>query len=245
MTSTQSTDGARAHARAQAAAATSARPQIPHGVTPVVAQRIPSGSYANIMLGRGTRVRLADPSGTTCAHLFLLRAESPWERLNVADTVKVPWQAYLSAGHPLLSDQGRVLATVLDTSGHHDTLCGPTTAGRHQLHLAGAKQGLEPRDIGPSIALFRGARVANNGAIESTGNAPAGATLDLIIHLPVTLLLANAPHPLDDRPTGDLDIIAWPSPADLITTNSDPEYQRAVDNTEAAWSAAQNSEVPA
>ncbi|MGY0501666.1 DUF1989 domain-containing protein [Nocardia sp. FBN12] len=248
MTSTQSTDGARAHARAQAAAATQARPETPDGIDPatvVVAQRIPSGGYANVVLGRGTRVRLADPSGTTCAHLFLLRAEASWERLNVADTVKVPWQAYLSAGHPLLSDQGRVLATVLaDTSGHHDTLCGPTTDGRHQLHVAGAKQGLEPRDIGPSIALFRGARVAPNGAIEPTGNGPVGATIDLLVHLPLTLLVANAPHPLDDRPTGDLDLLAWSAPTDRVT-NADPEYRRAVDNTEAAWSAALNTEVPA
>ncbi|MBC7304086.1 MAG: DUF1989 domain-containing protein [Nocardia sp.] len=248
MTSTQSTDGARAHARAQAAAATPARPQTPSDVDPtavVVAQRIPAGGYANVVLGRGTRVRLTDPSGTTCAHLFLLRAESPWERLNVADTVKVPWQAYLSTGHPLLSDQGRVLATVLaDTSGHHDTLCGPTADGRRQLHLAAAKQGLEPRDVGPSIALFRGARVAPDGAIASTGNGKAGAALDLVIHLPVTLLVANAPHPLDDRPTGDLDLLAWPAGADRAT-NNDPEYRRAVDNTEAAWSAVQNTEVPA
>ena len=248
MTNTHSTEGARAHARAQAAAATMARPATPDGVDPaeiVVAQRIPSGGYANVVLGRGTRVRLTDPSGTTCAHLFLLRAEAPWERLNVADTVKVPWQAYLGPGHPLLSDQGRVLATILaDSDGHHDTLCGPTTEGRHQLHLAGAKQGLEPRDIGPSLALFRGARVGADGTIESTGNGPAGATLDLIVHLPLTLLIANAPHPLDDRPTGDLDLLAWPSPTDL-TPNTDPEYQRAVDNTEAAWAAALNSEVSA
>ncbi|WP_410870756.1 DUF1989 domain-containing protein [Nocardia sp. A7] len=246
--STRSTDGARAHARAQAASATMARPETPPGVDPaevVIAQRIPAGGYANIVLGRGTRVRLADPAGTTCAHLFLLRAESPWERMNVADTVKVPWQAYLSAGHPLLSDQGRVLATVLaDTSGHHDTLCGPTPEARRQLHLAAAKQGLEPRDVGPSIALFRGARVAPNGAIESTGNGHQGATVDLIVHLPLTLLIANAPHPLDPRPTGDLDIIAWPAPTDRAT-NIDPEYQRAVDNTEEAWSAAQNTEVRA
>ncbi|MFC8386993.1 DUF1989 domain-containing protein [Nocardia sp. NPDC057272] len=249
MTNTHSTTGARAHARAQAAAATTATPETPPGLDPttiVVAQRIPAGGYANIVLGRGTRVRLSDPSGTTCAHLFLLRTESPWERLNVADTVKVPWQAYLSAGHPLLSDQGRVLATVLtDSDGHHDTLCGPTAEGRHQLHLAGAKQGLEPRDIGPSIALFRGARVAVSGAIEPTGNGPAGATLDLVVHLPLTLLVANAPHPLDDRPTGDLDLLAWSSPADLDTHNDDPEYRRAVENTEAAWTAALNTEVPA
>ncbi|MEV0059115.1 DUF1989 domain-containing protein [Nocardia sp. NPDC050718] len=248
MTSTQSTDGARAHARAQAATATIARPETPAGVDPaavVLAQRIPTGGYANVVLGRGTRVRLADPSGTACAHLFLLRAESPWERLNVADTVKVPWQAYLSAGHPLLSDQGRVLATVLaDSSGHHDTLCGPSAEGRHQLHLAGAKQGLEPRDIGPSVSLFRGVRVEADGALVPTGNANAGAAVDLLIHLPVTLLVANAAHPLDDRPTGDLDLLAWSAPAELATIpNDDPEYRRAVDNTEAAWAAAPTSEV--
>lgn len=249
MTSTRSTEGARAHARAQAASARVARPESPAGVDDaavVVARRIPGGGYANVVLGRGTRVRLGDPTGTACAHLFLLRAESPWERLNVADTVKVPWQAYLSAGHPLLSDQGRVLATVVaDSSGHHDTLCGPTAAARHQLQLAGAKQGLEPRDIGPSIGLFRGVTVAPDGALVPTGNAPAGATVDLIVHLPLTLLVANAAHPLDDRPTGDLDLLAWSAPADLATTNTDPEYLRAVDNTEAAWAAAQNTEVPA
>ncbi|MFI8972252.1 DUF1989 domain-containing protein [Nocardia asteroides] len=250
MTSTQSTDGARAHARAQAAAATIAHPDLPGGVDPataVLAQRIPAGGYANVVLGRGTRVRFADPTGTAGAHLFLLRAECPWERLNVADTVKVPWQAYLGAGHPLLSDQGRVLATVVaDSSGHHDTLCGPTVAGRRQLHLAGAKQGLEPRDIGPSIGLFRGVRVDAVGGLVATGNAPAGAALDLLIHLPLTLLVANAAHPLDERPTGDLDLIAWSAPAELdALPNDDPEYRRAVANTEAAWTAALNTEVPA
>ncbi|TDP42622.1 hypothetical protein DFR75_1011736 [Nocardia ignorata] len=242
---TGSTDGARAHARAQAAAATIARPEISPGVEPTLALRIPSGGYANVVLGRGTRVRLSDPSGATCAHLFLLRAESPWERLNVADTVKVPWQAYLSAGHPLLSDQGRVLATVLtDTSGHHDTLCGPTGEARHQLHLAAAKQGLEPRDVGPSIALFRGVRVGADGALAATGNGPAGGAIDLFVHLPVTLLVANAAHPLDDRPTGDLDLVAWAAEA-FDSPNDDPEYRRAVENTEVAWAAAQHTEVPA
>ena len=36
---------------------------------------------------------------------------TPAERLNVADTVKVQWQAYLGAGRLLLSDMGRVLMT--------------------------------------------------------------------------------------------------------------------------------------
>lgn len=248
MTSTASTTGARAHARSQAAAAAIAGPELPEGVddaTITFAQRIPAGGYANVVLGRGTRVQLADPAGAACAHLFLLRAESPWERLNVADTVKVPWQAYLGPGHPLLSDQGRILATVVeDSSTLHDSLCGPSSAARQQLRMAGAKQGLAPRDIGPTVSFFRGVRVEADGGLTAMGSAGAGAFVELLVHLPVTLLIANAAHPLDDTPVTDLDVVAWSAPSDLaLAVNSDPEYQRAVENTESAWRAAGNLEA--
>jgi len=67
-------------------------------------------------------------------------------------------QAYLGAGHPLLSDQGRVLATVVaDSSGHHDTLCGMTDAGRAKMLLAAIKHGLDIRDVAPSGVIVQGA----------------------------------------------------------------------------------------
>ncbi|MCP2295964.1 hypothetical protein SAMN04244553_2663 [Nocardia amikacinitolerans] len=241
-TGTASTEAARSHARAQAAAATLAAPNLPSDVPSAKitwSQRIPPSGYANVVLGRGTRVRLSDSAGSACAHVLLLRADAPWERLNVADTVKVPWQAYLSTGHPLLTDQGRVLATVLaDDSGHHDTLCGPSPEARGLLRLAGAKQGLTARDIAPSVSFFRGVRVAADGALVATGSAAAGSSVDLLVHLPAVLLVANAAHPLDERATTDLDVVAWSAPEDLTAThNSDPEYLRAVQNTEAAWTA--------
>ncbi|WP_330250468.1 DUF1989 domain-containing protein [Nocardia sp. NBC_00565] len=243
MTSTASTTGARVHARSQAAAAEIAGPELPDDVAAAkitFAQRIPAGGYANIVLGRGTRVRLRDVAGAACAHVLLLRADAPWERLNVADTVKVPWQAYVSIGHPLLSDQGRVLATVVaDTSGHHDTLCGPTAQARGLLRLAGTKQGLEPRDVAPTVSFFRGVRVESDGALTAIGSAAPGASVDLLIHLPVVLLIADTAHPLDDRAATDLDIVAWSAPEELAAQhNSDPEYLRAVQNTEQAWTAA-------
>ncbi|MEU2034863.1 DUF1989 domain-containing protein [Nocardia amamiensis] len=250
MTSTADTSGARAHARSQAAAAAIAGPDLPSTVAAskiTFAQRIPSGAYANVALGRGTRIRLSDPAGAACAHLLLVRTDAPWERLNVADTMKVPWQAYLGGGHPLLSDQGRILATVLaDTSGHHDTLCGPTAAARAQLRLAGAKHGLEPRDIGPTIAFFRGVQVEPDGTLTATGSAAPGASVDLLVHLPVTVLVANAAHPIDERPATDLDVVAWAAQEDLAATvNDDPEYLRAVQNTERAWTAALTLEATA
>jgi uncharacterized protein YcgI (DUF1989 family) len=121
---------------------------------------------------------LTDLEGDACAHLLLYNAQQPWERLNVADTIKVPWQAYLDRGHPLLSDQGRVLATIVADDAHtHDALCGamslatcarrygdgsafgPSPAGRALFALAAAKHGLGPRDIPPSVSFFKGVRV--------------------------------------------------------------------------------------
>jgi len=247
--STDSTTGARDHARSQVHAATMRIPATPPDVDPsrlLWAEAVPPGSYATRVLGRGTRLRLIDPDGGACAHLLLFRSDAPWERLNVADTVKVPWQAYLGVGHPLLSDQGRVLATVVaDSSGHHDTLCGMTDDGRAKMLLAAVKHGLDLRDVAPSVSVFKGVRVGDDGSLGFTGSAGPGAAIDLLIHLPVVVALVNTAHPLDPDPalTG-LDVLAWRAGEQLTTpVNDEPEYLRALFNTESTWAAAQTSEA--
>lgn len=242
---TDSTDGARRHARAQAQHASMRVPAAPDDVDPATliwAESIPGNGYATTVLARGSRIRLLDVEGGACANLLLYRAEAPWERLNVADTMKVPWQAYLGAGTPLLSDQGRVLATVVaDSSGQHDMLCGPDATGRQLLLLGAIKHGMDIRDVAPSVSLFRGVRVDPlRGALEFTGSAGPGAAVDLLIHLPVVLVIANAAHPLDpDPPCTVLDVLGWRAGEQLAQpANQDPEYLRAVANTEAvvaAW----------
>ena len=242
--STNSTLGARSHARSQAADAALRVPATPDGITDLRwAESVPAGSYATQVLGRGTRLRLADPGGGACAHLLMFRADAPWERLNVGDTVKVPWQVYLGVGHPLLSDQGRVLATIVaDTSGRHDALCGTDTQVHSKLLLGAHKHGLDARDVAPSVSFFRGVRVDTGGALSFTGSAGAGAAVDLLIHLPVVVVIANGPHPLDPAPAvGDLDVLAWRADDELTTPASEePEYLRALLNTESTWAAAQN-----
>lgn len=256
--STATTHAAKEHARSQATAVDV--PTGPDGAELVWAERIPGGRYSTKILDRGTRLRLRDVDGAACANILLYRADAPWERLNTADTVKVPWQAYLGTGHPLLSDQGRVLATVVaDSSGHHDALCGTTSAstnaakygtgalhstspaGRELFTVAAAKNGLTPRDLPPSLSFFHGVRVEADGALVSTGSAGPGTEVDLLIHLPVVVLLANTAHPLDPSDTFDttaLDITAWDASAELLDlANTDPEYRRAVWNTENAWTA--------
>ncbi|MFI8774934.1 urea amidolyase associated protein UAAP1 [Gordonia sp. NPDC062954] len=273
---TATTAGAREHARSQAGTITDSMPVVPAANWPnppagvdadrlTWAETVPSGRYTSKVLARGTRLRLRDITGSACAHLLLWRVDAPWERLNVADTVKVPWQAYLSTGHPLLSDQGRALATVVaDDSGHHDALCGTSTlagniakygdglahsdtpAGRELFTLAAAKHGLAAADVAPSLSFFHGVVVESDGTLTSKGSAGRDKSVELILHLPCVVAVVNTAHPLDPSPTfdtGPLEVVSWRATGDLddllrSVADTDPEYQRAVANSEDVWAAA-------
>lgn len=220
------------------------------------AETVAPGGYTHLRVARGTRIRLVDESGDACAHTLVFNAIEPGERLNVADTQKIPWQAYLGADHPMLSGDGRVLATIAeDTSGRHDALCGttsdawnirrygdaapegPSPSGLGLLTLAAAKHGLTARDLPPAVSFFQGVRVAGDGALEWLGSAGPGASVDLIAELPLIVLVANVPHARDPRTdyvVGPLRVLAWRSrvtgPDDRAFAAS-PERERAYRNT--------------
>ncbi|MFI9207849.1 urea amidolyase associated protein UAAP1 [Streptomyces sp. NPDC053253] len=264
---TASTHGARDHARAQEGTQVDAMPVLPASSWPappegvaagdvVWAETVAGGSYTHKVLARGTELRLTDLTGDACAHLLLHSADRPWERLNTADTVKVLWNAYLGEGHLLLSDQGRVLASLTrDTSGRHDALTGTSTlarntarygdgtpqsaspAGRELFKLAALKNGLAPRDLPPSVSFFQSVRIAEDGSTEFTGSAGPGATVTLRAEQDVVVLIANVPHPLDPRPEyrcGNLGVLAYrgrpTAPGDPLW-DATPEGRRAFLNT--------------
>jgi urea carboxylase-associated protein 2 len=264
---TDSVLNARADARAQGGQTSdwmpylpaSSSPFCPAGVDPaalVWAETVAPGGYTHLVLAAGTRFRFDDPTGDACAHLLAYNALQPVERLNVADTQKIPWQAYLGAGHPLLSGDGRVLATVVeDTSGHHDAFCGtstdawntrkygdarpegPTPSGRGLFVKAAARHGLTARDLPPSISFFQGVWVEADGAFTWAGSAGAGTHVELLAELPLLVLVANVAHPLDPRPdhvVGPLRVHAWRAaptgPGDARFTAT-PELHRAYLNT--------------
>ncbi|WP_329279204.1 urea amidolyase associated protein UAAP1 [Streptomyces sp. NBC_01451] len=262
---TSTTYGARDHARAQEGARAEAMPVVPAADWPappcaaghlVWAETVAGGNYTHRVLARGTELRLTDLHGDACAHLLLFAADRPWERLNVADTVKVQWNAYLGEGQLLLSDQGRVLASlVTDTSGRHDALCGtstlvrntdrygdgtpqsPSPAGRELFKLAAAKNGLQPRDLPPSLSFFQGVEVREDGALDFTGSAGPGGSVTLRAEQDVTVLIANVPHPADPRDdyvSTPLEVLAWragpTAPGDPLW-EATPEGRRAFLNT--------------
>lgn len=198
--------------------------------------------YTAKALARGCRLRLADVEGDACAQVLLFNALGTHERLNVADTVKVQWQAYVGRGSLLLSDQGRVLATLVDdTSECHDTFCGASASPpsvRSLLLLGAARFGLGRRDVHPCVNLLKRATVGAGGDIAFAGGAGPGAYVELRLELPCVVVLANSPHVLDDRPDrpcSPLRITAWqaaPATADDEWRIASPEATRAFENTD-------------
>lgn len=220
------------------------------------AETVAPGGYTHLRVARGTRLRFTDPTGDASAAVLLFNAVEPGERLNVADTQKIPWQAYLGEGHPLLSGDGRVLATIgADTSGHHDAFCGttsdafaierygdaapegPSPSGHGLLRLAASKHGLTVRDLPPSVSFFQGVRANAEGDLEWLGSAGPGASVELVAELPLIVLVANVPHPLDPRDdyvVGPLQVTAWASrptgEGDAVFSLT-PERERAYRNS--------------
>ena len=156
MSDTADPHGARAHARARPARGSRPcrpcpprRADLPAGVAAddvLWEETIAAGGYASTRLARGARLRLIDLHGDACVSMLVFNAEQPVERLNVADTVKVQWNAYLGAGKLLLSDMGRVLMSILeDDAGTHDTFCGASNdATNARKYGDGANYGAHP-----------------------------------------------------------------------------------------------------
>lgn len=212
-------------------------------------ETIPARGYATARLARGVMVRITDLAGDACVSLVVHDAVAPAERLNVADTVKVQWNAYLGEGALLLSDMGRALMSVrADTAAGHDTICGPSRTdaegrpGARERLLAGlAKQGLGRRDLPPAISLFALARVTEDGTVAvSQEPGPVGAHVDLRAETDLILTLANAPHPLDARPGPPCTaarVTAWIPSGPPPEPEWSPEARRALDNTRTALAA--------
>lgn len=270
---TATTHAARDHARSMAGTVVTTMPTLPPSSASPLPDGVAAGSmlweevvagggYTSVLLPRGARLRVVDLEGDACAGLLVHRADRPTERLCIADTVKVQWQAYLSVGQLLLSDMGRALAAIVeDTSTGHDTFCGttnraanearygdgaldgPSPNGRDLFALALAKHGLGRRDVAPNVNLFAPVRVGAAGELELRAGGPAGATVVLRAELPLLATIVNVPHPLDDRPdytVTPLGVTAWtgePAAEDDPARTGSPEALRAYLNTEAAAAA--------
>lgn len=214
---------AQAHARAQAGTRVESMPTVPafaavdlpSGVAAadvVWDETIAPGGYASRRLSRGARLRLTDLRGDAAVSLLVFNAEQPVERLNIADTLKVQWNGYLGQGRLLLSDMGRVLASLVeDTAGAHDAFCGASNQAsntrkygdgfnhgdhpnaRDRFSLGVAKFGLGRKDIHPCLNLFKEVRIGQGGeTVVDVGPYPPGHFVTLRAEMALIVEIGRA-----------------------------------------------------
>jgi len=223
------------------------------------AEDIPAGWYWTTAIKRGTTLRIINPAATGGVSVLIWNADDTSERFNPADTIKVQWTARIGAGKLLLSDMGRVLASITDDScGMHDCVAGGSTpesnarkfgAGanvrntRDNFLLAAGKLGLGPRDVGPCITFFAPVTTDSTGRFVWRDDAlKPGDHVDLRAEMNLLMALSNCPHPLapvSHSPEHAVQAVVWHS---LTAQEDDPfryateEAVRAFENTDAMFS---------
>ena len=221
-------------------------------------ETVGAGGYTSKELNRGARLRMTDLRGDACVSMLVFNAERPIERLNIADTVKVQWKAYLGAGGLLLSDMGRVLMSIIeDEAQAHDTFCGPSNErtntrkygeganwsrfpnARDRLILGAAKFGLGRKDVHPCVNWFKGVRIEADGSTSfQAGSFETPRSIVLRAEMNVIVILANCPHVLDERSeytVTPVRVCAWrgpTTPTDDAIRNATLESARAFLNVE-------------
>lgn len=269
MSETATPYAAQTHARAQAGTRVESMPTVParaatdlpSGVAAADAvwdETIAAGGYASRQIARGSRLRLTDVAGDAAVSLLIFNAERPIERLNIADTLKVQWNGYLGQGRLLLSDMGRVLASIVeDEAGTHDAFCGASNQAsnarkygdgfnhgahpnaRDRFSLGVAKFGLGRKDIHPCLNLFKEVRIGQGGeTVIDIGPYAPGRHITLRAEMDLIVVLANCPHVLDPRDAYAVTPVratAWRGPVTPETDpirNATPEGLRAFLNVE-------------
>lgn len=177
------------------------------------------------------------------------------------DTLKAQHTSRLTKGNVLMSDNGRVLASIVEDSlGWHDTICGYTTrtttdakygttnyqerrnewlrSGQENFAIELVRNGLSLRDMVPVVNLFSKVFCDDQGDMHFCSDyCLAGATVTLRTEMDILLILSNTPHPLDPRtiyPSAPVKMEVLPAaPVDSqdYCVNYRPENRRAFENT--------------
>ena len=194
------------------------------------AETVRDGACTCVVIASGTTVRLVDLDGNACAHLLVFNADEPAERLDVENTLRAPERLALTAGCRLLSGAGRTLATITHRStGGHDASVSAANAA--PFARAVARHELATHPAPRSLAFFRAVSLADDGTSAFGGPVEPGASVTIRAELPLVVLVANAPHPLeprgrDERAGGAARVAGQPDVRGYCTSPGQPRRPR-------------------
>ncbi|CAH1210165.1 urea amidolyase associated protein UAAP1 [Paenibacillus sp. JJ-223] len=222
----------------------------------------PGGKWS-ARIGRGKNITLKATGERANVAALLFHTLDPAERYNMPDTLKAQHTAFLTSGNVLMSDQGRVLASITEDSvGWHDPLSSYTTReatdekygtttyqaqrndwlrnGEENFRVELFRHNLSPRDIAVPVNFFSKVVCERDGTMRYTAQETSGRSVTLRTEMDVLLVLSNTPHPLDPSDQyPDASIIVTVNDAEPVS-ELDPcvlhcgENRRAFENT---WNA--------
>jgi urea carboxylase-associated protein 1 len=198
---------------------------------------IPARTPWSHVLRRGQKLRLIDVEGQQAVDALFYSAADTAQRYSAQDTVRVQGSAYIGLGTRLVSNQGLVMARVVeDSSGQHDTLAGCCScesnvvrfgdatryqhACRENFLLELGRYGMGKRDIAPNVNFFMNVPIddAGNFAVLDGVSHP-GSCIDLVAEIDLLCVFSNCPqinNPCNDFNPTPVRVLIWdaaPQPA--------------------------------
>lgn len=194
---------------------------------------LPGGHHWCGRINKNHVLTLKSLAANANASLYVVNADEKLERFNMPDSLKAQHTLYLSQGHVLYSDMGRVLASIIsDDHGWNDAICGPSTADmirtqygqktfqdarndRYQSGLDGlltemSKFALNSSDLTATVNLFSKVTSDLQGQLSYITADNTNQSIALRFEMNCLVFICNAPHPLDQSDVYD--------PADIELT---------------------------
>lgn len=230
-----------------------------HNNQPFWTALLPGGHHWSGRIQRGTVLRFQALGEQANVSLFCVNAEDKLEHFNMPDSLKGQHTAFLTTGHVLYSDLGRVMASIVsDQHAWNDVLCGASTAkqiekqygrktfqdarnamfrnGYDSLLLEMTKFSLGQTDLSATVNLFSKVAPDDAGKLSYIDSDNTNQMIELRFEMDCLLFLSAAPHALSqstDYSPADIQLSlykAFPLVNTDICRDSCSQNQRAFEN---------------
>ncbi len=173
---------------------------------------IPANKPWSRVVRKGQILRIIDLEGQQAVDTLFYNAQDTSERYSAQDTIQAQNAPYVSTGTRLISNMGRVMATVVaDTCGRHDTSAGACSCeantvrfGHHTRYMHACREnfiievarlGMTKRDIVPNINFFMNVPIEADGRLAIVdGVSSPGDHVDILAAMDVIAVISNCPQ---------------------------------------------------
>lgn len=185
-------------------------------------EKLLGGHHWSGRIQRGTVLQFQALGAEANVSLYCVNAAEKLERFNMPDSLKAQHTAFLTAGHVLYSDLGRVMASIVhDDHGWNDVFCGPITTqqivakfgqknfqeARNAMYRSGldglliemTKFGLQQADLTATLNLFSKVTPNPQGHLTYIESNHYGQMIELRFEMDCLVFLSAAPHALSQQ----------------------------------------------